>query len=138
MIVYNKTSLILLLIMMLLSSNVLAASPRINYLLYCSGCHRVNGEGKPPNVPTLRGELGRMVSVKEMRSYLVRIPGASQAPINDAELAEVVNWLLQEYNADTLPVGFERYTREEVTEARKNVLADPLRYRARYWKPYPD
>lgn len=122
----------------LLSSNVNAASPRINYLLYCSGCHLVNGEGKSPNVPTLRDELGNMISVAEMRSYLVRIPGASQAPIDDAELAEVINWLLQEFNADTLPPGFEKYTTEEVSEARKQVLADPLSYRARYWKEYSD
>jgi hypothetical protein len=122
----------------LLSSNVNAASPRINYLLYCSGCHLVNGEGKSPNVPTLRDELGRMVGVAEMRSYLVRIPGASQAPIDDAELAEVINWLLQEFNSNTLPPDFETFTTEEVTEARKQVLADPLSYRTQYWKEYSD
>ena len=136
MIAQGKNIIFLFLLTALFSSSAFAASPRINYLLYCSGCHRVNGEGKPPNVPTLREELGNMVGVEEMRSYLVRIPGASQAPINDSELAEVINWVLQEFNADTLPAGFEKYTGEEVSEARKHVLADPLRYRAEYWKEY--
>ncbi len=121
-----------------LSGDLLGASPRINYLLYCTGCHAADGAGKPPNVPTLRDELGRMISVPEMRSYLVRIPGASQAPISDAELTAVINWLLHEFNSDTLPKNFEEYTEEEVSTARRNILADPLRYRAEHWKAYDE
>ena len=123
-------------IVLLFSSSIYAASPRTNYLLYCSGCHRVNGEGKPPNVPTLISELGRMVSVKEMRSYLVRIPGALQAPLSDEELADVVNWLLREFNSDTLPENFQNFTTAEVTEGRRNALLDPIKYRTEHWKAY--
>ena len=126
----------LLIALLSLSSYVLAASPRINYLLYCTGCHAADGAGKPPNVPSLRDELGRMISVPEMRSYLVRIPGASQAPISDADLTDVINWLLLEFNSDTLPADFEEYTVDEVSNARRNILADPLRYRAEHWKTY--
>ena len=121
-----------------LSVNVFAVSPRINYLLYCTGCQAANGAGKPPNVPSLRDELGRMISVPEMRSYLVRIPGASQAPISDADLTDVINWLLREFNSNTLPANFEEYTVGEVSNARRNILADPLRYRAEHWKSYDD
>jgi len=130
--------LIILALGWLVSQTANAASARINYLLYCSGCHLPSGEGKSPNVPTLHNELGRMISVPEMRSYLVRIPGASQAPISDSELADVTNWILEEFNAQTLPVNFEKYTGGEVTQARENVLADPLKYRIRYWKEYAD
>ncbi len=119
-----------------ISGTLLGASPRINYLLYCTGCHAADGAGKPPNVPTLRDELGRMISVPQMRSYLVRIPGASQAPISDFDLSEVINWLLYEFNSDTLPANFQEYTESEVSTARKNILADPLKYRAEYWKAY--
>ena len=121
-----------------LSVNIFAASPRINYLLYCTGCHAANGAGKPPNVPSLRDELGRMISVPEMRSYLVRIPGASQAPISDADLTDVINWLLHEFNSETLPANFEEYTVEEVASARRSILADPLKYRAEHWKGYEE
>lgn len=120
------------------SSAVFAASPRINYLLYCTGCHAADGAGKPPNVPTLRDELGRMISVPQMRSYLVRIPGASQAPINDTDLTAVINWLLHEFNSETLPEDFEEFTVEEVSTARQNILADPLKYRAEHWKTYEE
>jgi len=121
-----------------LSVNVFAASPRINYLLYCTGCHAADGAGKPPNVPSLRDELGRMISVPEMRSYLVRIPGASQAPISDADLTDIINWLLHEFNSNTLPANFEEYTIDEVSNARRNILADPLRYRSEHWKSYDE
>jgi len=120
----------------LFSSSVFAASPRINYLLYCSGCHRPTGEGNPPNVPTLHGELGSMMSVNEMRGYLARVPGSAHAPITDSELTEVLNWILVEFNASTLPNNFEKLSVEEVTEARANILANPNQYRIDYWKAY--
>ncbi len=124
------------LFLFLASSSVFAASPRTNYLLYCSGCHGTTGVGSPPNVPTLVDELGRMMTVPEMRGYLVRIPGASQAPIEDAELTDVINWVLEEMNKDTLPDNFRKFSLSEVAEARKNVLADPLKYRIQFWKDY--
>ena len=126
----------LTLLFALVAHNVFAASPRINYLLYCSGCHRPLGEGNPPNVPTLHNELGLMMSVQEMRGYLARVPGSAHAPITDAELTDVLNWMLEQFNAETLPEDFKKLTVEEVTKAREESLADPNQYRADFWKPY--
>ena len=126
----------LALLFALVTHSVFAASPRINYLLYCSGWHRPLGEGNPPNVPTLHNELGLMMSVQEMRGYLARVPGSAHAPITDAELADVLNWMLEQFNADTLPEDFKKLTVEEVTKAREESLADPNQYRADFWKPY--
>ena len=128
---------VLVVLLMLLSVPALAKSPRTNYLLYCSGCHLVNGEGKHPNVPTLHGELGLMLAVPEMRDYLVQIPGAAQAPIDDAELTDVINWVLEQWNKETLPENFKSLTLEEVSRARQEILADPLQYRIEHWKDYP-
>jgi len=135
---FSVTRAVILFVLLSLNSFVFAASPRINYLLYCTGCHAADGAGKPPNVPSLRDELGRMISVPEMRSYLVRIPGASQAPISDADLTDVINWLLHEFNSATLPTNFEEYTVDEVSRARRDILADPLKYRAEHWKTYDE
>ena len=126
----------LTLLFALVAHSVFAASPRINYLLYCSGCHRPLGEGNPPNVPTLHNELGLMMSVQEMRGYLARVPGSAHAPITDAELTDVLNWMLEQFNAETLPEDFKKLTVEEVTKAREESLADPNQYRADFWKPY--
>ena len=131
-----KGFIFLALLFALVTHSVFAASPRINYLLYCSGCHRPLGEGNPPNVPTLHNELGLMMSVQEMRGYLARVPGSAHAPITDAELTDVLNWMLEQFNADTLPEDFKKLTVEEVTKAREESLADPNQYRADFWKPY--
>ena len=94
------------------------------------------GEGKPPNVPTLHDELGKMMSVNAMRGYLARVPGSAHAPISNSELTEVLNWLLVEFNAETLPKNFKKLTVGEVTEARTKVLANPNKYREDHWKAY--
>ncbi len=117
-------------------SAALGADAQTNYLLYCSGCHLPSGIGNPPNVPTLHDELGRMMAVEEMRSYLVQVPGSSQTPLSDEELADVVNWVLNEFNAATLPADFRPISAEEVAAARGVILADPLKYRIQYWKDY--
>ena len=132
----GPVSAICLLLAMLAGEAAFAASPRTNYLLYCSGCHLPSGVGNPPNVPTLHDELGRMMRVEAMRAYLVQVPGSSQTPLSDQELADVVNWVLNEFNAATLPEGFRPITAGEVAESRQTILADPLKYRIRHWKDY--
>ena len=132
----SKAGYTIAVLLLMLSNSVFAASPRINYLLYCSGCHRPTGEGSPPNVPTLHNELGEMISVQEMRGYLARVPGSNNAPISDAELTGVINWLLEEFNAETLPKNFKKLSLKEVRNARSNLLADPVKYRETYWMAY--
>ncbi len=135
----TRTFAALLLAIALAAGNAASgASPRTNYLLYCSGCHLPSGIGNPPNVPSLHDELGRMMAVGEMRPYLVQVPGSSQTPLTDADLAAVVNWVLEEFNAGTLPADFRPFTAEEVAAARESILADPLEYRIRHWKDYDE
>ena len=108
-----------------------AAAARIDYLLHCSGCHRPDGAGAPPEVPSLRGPIGLIVGTPEGREYVARVPEAAQAPLEDDELARVLNWMLREFSAATLPDGFRPLEADEVGAARGRVLADPLRERAR-------
>jgi len=107
--------------------------PRSDYLLHCAGCHRPDGTGLPPDVPSLVGSLGRMVASPAGRDYLARVPGAAQAPLTDAGLASVLNWVLEEFNADSLPTGFRTLNAQEVGKSRARVLADPLRARRELW-----
>lgn len=109
------------------------ADPRIDYLLHCGGCHLADGSGAPPEVPTLKNELGRLLSIDAGRDYLARVPGASQAPISDEALTQVLNWVLVEFNQETLPQGFKPLSTREVKRSRARVLADPLKFRAKFW-----
>ncbi len=110
------------------------ADTRANYLLHCGGCHLSDGSGAPGVVPSLRDDLGRMITVSQGRGYLVRVPGSSQALLNNAELAAVINWVLTEFNSATLADDFEPFTAEEVKGARSDVLMDPLKFRAEFWR----
>ena len=102
---------------------------RSNYLFACRGCHLADGSGVPPEVPSLRNTLGSLAASAEGRDYLVRVPGVLQSRLSDEKLAEVLNWVLTEFNADTLPENFRPLTTHEVTAARKKILADPVGYR---------
>lgn len=106
------------------------ADAKADYLLHCRGCHLADGRGVPPEVPTLREEIGRLIATAEGREYVVRVPGVAQTYLSDAALAAVLNWVLAEWNAETLPADFTPYTDEEIAAYRPRTLADPVRMRA--------
>lgn len=96
----------------------------VNYMLHCMGCHLADGSGGPPDVPDARGEMGRMLAVEGGREYLVQVPGASQAPISDRELAAVVNYMLETFNRHTLPPDYRPLSEDEVASWREDWLPD--------------
>lgn len=104
---------------------------RANYVLACRGCHLVDGSSVPPEVPSLRDTLGQFTTSAEGRAYLVRVPGVAQSRLNDAEIAEVINWVLIEFNAASLPKNFRPFTAREVAAVRNDTLADPVGYRSK-------
>ena len=106
------------------------AAARFDYLLHCSGCHRPDGSGSSPEVPSLRGPVGTLVALPEGRAYIARVPEVAQSPLDDDDLARLLNWVLEEFNRDTLPKRFRPLDGKEVGAARTRVLADPLRTRA--------
>lgn len=116
--------------LLLTMAGAATADPKTDYLLYCRGCHLANGTGVPPDVPTLHDELGRLLSVPGGREYIIRVPGVSQTAMNNEQLAAVLNWVMSEFNTNTLPDDFTPYTGEEVGAERVNVLVDPLKHRA--------
>ena len=106
-------------------------SPDVNYMIHCMGCHLADGSGAPPQVPDVRGEMGRLLAADGGREYLVQIPGAATSPISDRELAAVINYMLQTFNAATLPAAFAPFTEDEVKRLRPQWLNDPEPVRKR-------
>ena len=106
----------------------LNADPKSHYMIHCMGCHLVSGEGMPPEVPAFNTDLSFLAGTEDGRRYLVQVPGASQSPINDAELAQLLNWMLDEYAPSPKARAF---TSEEILKYRNDILADPKAERAR-------
>lgn len=111
----------------LLASQAGAAglSPKVNYMLHCSGCHGADGAGSPGvGIPDMRGTLGHFFKAKLGREFLIQVPGTSQTSMSDAEVAVMVNWMLKEFSAAEVPAGTPPYTEQEVRQLRANRLAD--------------
>jgi hypothetical protein len=109
------------------------ADPRIDYLLHCGGCHLENGSGDPPIVPDLRADLDRLLAAPGGRAYLAQVPGSSQAPLDDAALAGVLNYIVREYGRGTAET--EPFTEQEIARYRGTTLLDPLAARRRLLEP---
>ncbi|MEM7019194.1 MAG: hypothetical protein AAF512_17865 [Pseudomonadota bacterium] len=72
---------------------------RVNYILFCAGCHRLDGSGSPESqVPDLREHLAGFARFEAGREYLVQVPGSATVPLNDVDLADVINWILKNIN----------------------------------------
>ena len=112
-----------------------ATDPRLDYLLHCEGCHLPQAEGWPGRVPSLRGDVGRIAGVPGGRQYLLRVPGAADAPLRSDALAAVLNWLMDTYNAETRPANFRPFTADEVAQARRKPLDNPQARRTEIFAP---
>ena len=99
-----------------------SSSAAQNYLLFCGGCHGVDGGGAPRKVPPLRGAMGRLLGVEGGRDYLMRVPGVSRSALSDARLAEVLNWCVAAFAKDNAPAGVMPFTAAELAAARHRPL----------------
>ena len=105
------------------------SGPALDYALNCQGCHRADGSGTPGSVPALAGSVGRFLRVPGGRQYLVRVPGVAQAPLDDAALAAVLNWMLERFGGDQAPHDVAPFTAAEVGGLRRSPLTDVERVR---------
>jgi mono/diheme cytochrome c family protein len=102
---------------------VAGASPPQDYMLYCMGCHGAQAQGVPGKIPPLAGSVALFMRTAEGRNYMLRVPGAANSALPDAQLAAVLNWIAATYGAPgESPVT--PFTVDEVTSARRNPLAD--------------
>ncbi|QRM17936.1 cytochrome c [Dechloromonas sp. TW-R-39-2] len=102
-----------------------AGSPRMNFMLHCSGCHGQDATGSPgAGVPNMRGALGHFLKAEGGRQFLIQVPGTAQSALNDSQTAELMNWILKTFSKNEMPAATPPYTQQEVAQLRANPLAD--------------
>jgi cytochrome c553 len=101
----------------------LRASPAQDYMLYCMGCHGAQAQGVPGRIPPLAGSIRLFMRTPEGRDYLLRVPGAANSALPDAQLAAVLNWLAESYGTPGSPSAVP-FTVDEVMRVRHTPLAD--------------
>jgi mono/diheme cytochrome c family protein len=101
------------------------ASPQQDYILYCMGCHGDQAQGVPGKVPALAGSVALFMRSPDGRNYVLRVPGAANSALADAQLAAVLNWLAERFPPGDAgaPKGAP-FTAAEVSELRRTPLAD--------------
>jgi len=112
-----------------LTAAAACAGPAQDYMLYCMGCHGDQAQGVPGKIPPLAGALPRYMRTPEGRNYVLRVPGAANSVLSDAQLAAVLNWLATTYAVagEARPAAF---TPGEVTQARHTPLVNVLATRS--------
>jgi mono/diheme cytochrome c family protein len=102
-------------------STATAYEPRVNYMLQCMGCHTPDGSGEPGRVPSVKETLVPFAGSSDGRRFLVQVPGAAQSTLSDAELAELLNWMVANLSV-TRPAVFRPFTAKEVASYRRTPL----------------
>jgi hypothetical protein len=131
---HAANGVIFLLLWCLIAQAGEAWSPRTNYILHCQGCHLADGAGTPGKVPALRNEVGRFLQVPGGREFLIQVPGTAQSALSDAEVAAVLNWILENFSKEQLPTDFVAYSAMEISRYRQPPLANVNTVRASLMK----
>ena len=100
-------------------------STPVNYQLQCAGCHLGDGTGSKANdTPKMKDFVGNFLKVEGGREFLVRVPGMSQSALNNAQLADLINWLMRKDGiaGKSMPDDYRPYTEAEVAAVRKVSL----------------
>ncbi|MFV3308035.1 cytochrome C [Pseudomonas sp. NY15181] len=100
-------------------------STAVNYQLQCAGCHLGDGEGSAANdTPRMKGFVGNFLKVDGGRQFLVRVPGMSQSALSNAQLADLINWIMREDGmaGKSMPANYQPYTEQEVAAIRHEAM----------------
>jgi hypothetical protein len=111
-----------LLAAVLYTGGVGAYEPHVNYMLHCMGCHTPDGRGEPGRVPSVRDTLVPLASKPAGRRFLIRVPGSAQSKLSDADLADVLNWMVANLSAVPASRPVAKFTAAEVAAYRHTPL----------------
>lgn len=98
------------------------AQAHIDYMLKCQGCHRPDGSGDDRSNPPMAGVVARFLSVPGGREFLGRVPGVATTNLDDARLANLLNWTLYRFDAGHMPRDFHPYSAAELHALRQSPL----------------
>ena len=99
-------------------------TPQADYVEHCSGCHGMQGNSAPAEIPVLRDRVGYFMCTKEGREYLIRLPNVAYSAITDnQELADMMNFVVFGLGGNSAPKGTKPFSAAEVARLRTRALA---------------
>ena len=98
--------------------------PQSDYVEHCSGCHGMQGDSAPAEIPVLRDRIGYFMCTQEGREYLIRLPNVAYSAIADnQELADMMNFVVFGLGGASAPKGTKPFTAAEIAKLRTRALA---------------
>jgi len=95
-----------------------------DYVEHCSGCHGMQGNSAPAEIPVLRDRVGYFMCTRQGRDYLIRLPNVAYSAITDnQELADMMNFVVFGLGGNSAPRGTKPFTATEVARLRTRALA---------------
>lgn len=105
-------------------------SAHTNYVLRCTGCHGMEGAGsEQAGIPDFRGYVGSFARSEDGRLYLMHVPGVTNASLGDAEVAAVMNYVMERFAGASRDPQTAPFTAEEVARLRAEPVADVVALR---------
>ncbi len=99
-------------------------SPQSDYVEHCSGCHGMQGNSAPAEIPVLRDRVGYFMCTPQGRDYLIRLPNVAYSAITDnQELADMMNFVVFGLGGKSAPKSARPFTASEVARLRTKALA---------------
>jgi hypothetical protein len=80
-------------------------------------------------VPPFPGQVGQFLRTPSGRAFLIRVPGAANAPISDEELANLLGWIVRRFDAANVPADFADFSAAEVGSLRRQPFGQVARER---------
>jgi hypothetical protein len=99
-------------------------TPQSDYVEHCSGCHGMQGNSAPADIPVLRDRVGYFMCTPAGRDYLIRLPNVAYSAIDDnQELADMMNFVVFGLGGKSAPAKARPFTAAEVAGLRSHALA---------------
>ena len=99
-------------------------TPQSDYVEHCSGCHGMQGNSAPADIPVLRDRVGYFMCTAEGRDYLIRLPNVAYSAITDnQQLADMMNFVVFGLGGRSAPKTAKPFTAAEVARLRRDALA---------------
>ena len=103
---------------------------KTNYVLRCIGCHVADGTGLPgAGIPNFVDQVGVFAGLPEGRAYLMHVPGVIGSSLSDAEVADLLNYIMETWAGPSLPPNYVPFSADEVASLRVAEVGNVVKYR---------
>lgn len=94
-----------------------SVSPKVGYMLYCSGCHGMDGTGSAAGgIPPFGNVVGSFTGTKDGRLYMANVPGVVGANVSPGLTASILNYVVDTYAGTSRNPAARRFDSTEVAE----------------------